>query len=90
MIAPDAQKHVPMVFWASPGYREAVSLDKGCLVQESGSEFSHDNLFHSMLGLFEIKTDVYRSEMDLFAPCRLTVRSAALTGAERAGGVELR
>ena len=90
MFAPDAQKHVPMIFWASPGYRDARALDKGCLAGESASEFSHDNLFHSMLGLFDIETDAYRGEMDIFRPCRPTARTAALSGAERAGGNKLR
>lgn len=90
MFAPDAQKHVPMIFWASPGYREAASLDKGCLAAESSSEFSHDNLFHSMLGLFDIETDAYRSEMDIFAPCRPLARTAALARGHAAQGSALR
>ncbi|MFN4228402.1 phosphoethanolamine transferase [Parvibaculum sp.] len=70
MFAPDTQKHVPMVFWASPGYRRASFLDIACVRAESGKEFSHDNLFHSVLGMFDVRTDVYRAELDLLAPCR--------------------
>ncbi|MFG8628860.1 phosphoethanolamine transferase, partial [Pseudomonas paraeruginosa] len=29
-----------------------------------------DNLFHSMLGLLEVRTDAYDPALDLFAPCR--------------------
>jgi lipid A ethanolaminephosphotransferase len=32
--------------------------------------FSHDNLFDSLLGLMNIKTEVYQPELDIFARCR--------------------
>lgn len=70
MFAPDAQKHVPMVLWTSPGYRSATSLDMTCVRDEAGKDYSHDNLFHSVLGMFGIRTDVYRADLDLLAPCR--------------------
>lgn len=70
MFAPDAQKHVPMVVWTSEGYRKEAGLDMGCLAAESGGEFSHDNLFHSVLGLFDVRTEVYDRALDFFAPCR--------------------
>ncbi|MBE1183159.1 hypothetical protein IH741_25950, partial [Escherichia coli] len=31
---------------------------------------SQDNLFHSMLGLLEVRTGAYDPGLDLFAPCR--------------------
>ncbi|MFN4354521.1 phosphoethanolamine transferase [Parvibaculum sp.] len=90
MFAPDVQKHVPMVFWASPEYRDAVSLDDGCLARGAGTEYSHDNLFHSVLGLLDIRTDAYRSDLDIFAPCRPAARTAALTGKPGTGGSMVR
>ena len=32
--------------------------------------YSHDNIFHSMLGLFGIKTGAYHLDLDLFAGSR--------------------
>jgi lipid A ethanolaminephosphotransferase len=29
-------------------------------------EYSHDNLFHTLLGLFEVGTKVYKKELDMF------------------------
>lgn len=43
----------------------------GCLQQEASSKrFSHDNLFHSMLGIMDVQTSVYDGALDLFKPCR--------------------
>ena len=30
----------------------------------------HDNLFHSMLGIMDVQTQVYDGALDLFKPCR--------------------
>ncbi len=30
----------------------------------------HDNLFHSMLGIMDVQTQVYNGALDLFKPCR--------------------
>nr|WP_324025780.1 hypothetical protein [Aeromonas caviae] len=30
----------------------------------------HDNLFHSMLGIMDVQTQVYDGKLDLFKPCR--------------------
>lgn len=80
MFAPDAQKHVPMLVWTSEGYREKTSLDTACLAAESGNSLSHDNLFHSVLGGFDIHTDVYKPELDFLAPCRGGVAVARAVG----------
>lgn len=85
MFAPDTQKHVPMLFWASSGYREASGLDRGCLAREAGNAFSHDNIFHSVLGLFDIRTEVYDGELDMFAPCRHAGKLAELPAEQAAG-----
>lgn len=69
-IAPEAQIHVPMVTWLSPSMREAAGVDQGCLEKRASQRVSHDNLFHSVLGLMDVKTRVYDPSLDLFAACR--------------------
>lgn len=69
-IAPDAQKHVPMVLWLSPSLRDSFKVDEACLKRHAGAEVGHDNLFHSVLGLLNVVTKVYDPALDLFAPCR--------------------
>ena len=69
MIAPDVQKHVPMVVWLSKQMQARTGISMACLQQQKDSPLTHDNLFHSVLGLLDIKTSVYRPTLDLFAPC---------------------
>ena len=65
-IAPKQQTQVPMVFWASNSFLQENTLDMGRLGQHRSDHFSHDNLFHSLLGLFHVTTGLYRPELDLF------------------------
>lgn len=70
MLAPEEQKHVPMITWFSEGYQRAFQLDGSCLQAKRDAAFSHDNLFHSLLGLLKVNTRVYESSLDLFTGCR--------------------
>jgi lipid A ethanolaminephosphotransferase len=70
-FAPDDQTRVPLLTWFSPQLQQDRQLDQDCLRQEAGSKrFSHDNLFHSMLGIMDVKTQVYDGALDMFKPCR--------------------
>ena len=70
VVAPDYQKKVPKMLWLSDGYQQSYGLDKSCLSQKSDKQYSHDNFFHSMLGLLSIETGVYNSELDIFSSCQ--------------------
>lgn len=85
MFAPDTQKHVPMVAWASEGYARKMSLDMSCLKAEDNNAYSHDNLFHSVLGMFGVGTDVYRPDLDIAAPCRPGPAVAGVAGLDSVG-----
>jgi lipid A ethanolaminephosphotransferase len=69
-IAPEAQIHVPMVVWLSPSMLESTGIDQACLMKRTSERVSHDNLFHSVLGLMDVKTRVYDPALDLFSACR--------------------
>lgn len=69
-IAPDEQIKVPLVLWFSDEFAEKFRLDRECLQAETGKEFSHDNIFHSFLGVMGIKSSVYNQDLDIFAKCR--------------------
>ncbi len=69
MIAPDVQKHVPMVLWLSPQMEQRRGLNTACMQGQRNAALSHDNLFHSVLGLLDIQTDVYRADRDMFKAC---------------------
>lgn len=61
---------MPMVLWMSQplAARRGVSLT--CMEQRTGAVLSHDNLFHSVLGLMDVQTSVYRTHLDMFQPCQ--------------------
>lgn len=69
MIAPDVQTHIPMIVWLSPQMEQRTGVTMQCLREQQEKPFSHDNLFHSVLGVLDIQTAVYRRERDLFALC---------------------
>jgi len=69
-IAPKEQTQVPMVMWFSPELAASNGVDLACLRQRAGQAASHDNLFHSMLGLMAVDTQVRDATMDLFQACR--------------------
>ena len=68
-IAPRFQTHVPMFVWISDFARENMRVSYDCLSRVQHNKFSHDNLFHSLLGLLSIQTKVYNSNYDIFYMC---------------------
>ncbi|MDR0182377.1 phosphoethanolamine transferase [Lysobacter arvi] len=68
-IAPDTQTRVPMVMWFSPGFAADRNLDIDCMKRESRAPASQDNLFHSVLGLMQVRTPEYERRLDLFDRC---------------------
>ena len=75
VFAPLEQTHVPFVLWTSPGLRQSIGIDTSCLSAKADKPYSHDNLFHSVLGLMLVKTEVYDPALDIFAACRNQVSS---------------
>ncbi|MBF0160148.1 MAG: phosphoethanolamine--lipid A transferase [Magnetococcales bacterium] len=70
LIAPMAQKHVPMVIWLSPGFQQSASADRACLASRRTEALSHHNLFATVLGMLDLETRVYRPELDVLHACR--------------------
>jgi lipid A ethanolaminephosphotransferase len=69
-IAPDVQTHVPFIAWLSPAFRQDTGVDEACMRKRAAQPVSHDNLFHTLLGVFSVQTSVYEPAMDIFAGCR--------------------
>lgn len=65
-IAPDVQKKVPMLMWASAG----SGVDSGCLRRRAAQPAAHDHLFHTLLGLLDVRTSLHEAAYDLAAGCR--------------------
>ena len=75
-IAPRTQTHVPMIAWLSQGFAADHFVNLRCVGGKSGDPLSHDNLFHSVLGLLDVQTRVYKPANDLFETCRGAAGSA--------------
>ncbi len=65
-IAPDEQKHIGAFMWFGKNSKTRIKTDK--LKQVANNHFSHDNLFHTLLGLMQIETSVYKPGKDILAP----------------------
>ena len=68
-IAPKAQTHVASLIWLDNG-QMSHEYDRSKIKQNKDKEYSHDNLFDTLLGLFEVKTEVYKKELDILNEAR--------------------
>ena len=62
--APKTQTLVPAIFWFGKSYDE---LDLNTLTYKLNLPYSHDNLFHTVIGIMELNTSVYDRKMDLLS-----------------------
>lgn len=62
-IAPDAQKHVPVIMWFGENFVNEINIES--LKGNIHNEYSHDNLFSTLLGIMEVETSLYDTTMDL-------------------------
>lgn len=79
-IAPVEQTRVPMIFWASRGFERGAGLRQDCLLPQlraqAGKPLGHDQLFHTTLGLLDVRTGLHEPELDLVGACRATPAGA--------------
>ncbi|MET0983474.1 MAG: phosphoethanolamine--lipid A transferase [Telluria sp.] len=69
IISPPEQRQVPMMLWLSDGFRSRFRINVDCLAARAVQPFSHDNVFHSVLGLLNVSTAVYNPKLDVVQPC---------------------
>jgi lipid A ethanolaminephosphotransferase len=65
ILAPDVQKHVAALMWFGKNLDEKEKVKVKLLQQKLNEKYSHDNIFHTILGFMEAKTSVYDKKMDL-------------------------
>lgn len=68
-IAPDVQKHVPWITWLSSGFQRRTGIATDCLLGLREAPISHDNYFHAVLGLMQVRTNLYLRRLDPYAAC---------------------
>lgn len=89
LFAPETQTHVPMIAWLSPGFARNDIVDRAQLERTRGTKLSHDNLFHSVLGLMDIETSVYQARLDVFHGARPAEATASARSGRRDALLEL-
>ena len=63
-LAPSFQRRIPFLVWMSDGFKQSRGLtNQDIIPQES---FPHDFAFHSVMGAFNMRSDIYKPEYDLF------------------------
>jgi lipid A ethanolaminephosphotransferase len=77
-----------MLMWLPPQTEAAIGVSRACLQQRRDAPLSHDNLFHTVMGLMDVGSAVLKPALDLTAPCRslrvpAPLRSEAIPLAQR-------
>lgn len=68
-IAPEFQTRVPWLMWLSERFSSDVGSPEACLKRLRDRPLSHDDFFHSVLGLLDVTTKVYHAKNDIFSRC---------------------
>ena len=68
-FSPSEQREVPMILWLGAEFAERQAIDGVCIKDIAERSISHDNIFHSVLGILRVKTDVYKGSLDFAEPC---------------------
>lgn len=69
-LAPKEQLEIPMLWWLPAASAGGLGIDVDCIRRRTDDPASHDNLFHSVLGLLAVVTPRYDRTRDLFDGCR--------------------
>ncbi len=77
-LAPEEQKHVPMLLWMSRSMRDRLDVHQSCLDGVASRPWSHDNIFHTLLGLAQIRTSAWRMDRNILSHCQTSPTGAVV------------
>lgn len=69
-MAPTAQTHIPLLWWMSENYITGQKVNTSCIQQQTEQKASHDNLFHTLLAIFNVQTTMRETQLELFSQCQ--------------------
>lgn len=72
-MAPESQTSVPMIFWFGKNYDD---VPLSAMREIRNASLSHDSVFHTLLGLFEVQCSEYQEAKDLLHLARAHVNRA--------------
>jgi len=62
-MAPDAQTHIGSIMWFGKSMSKKINAEN--LRKKANQDYTQDNLFHTLLGIFNVATKVYDEKMDM-------------------------
>lgn len=62
-IAPIEQRKIPLIMWFGDGILDDINVP--ALKAKVGQKYTHDNVFHTILGLMEVESGVYDKTKDI-------------------------
>lgn len=65
-LAPSEQKQVPLILWLGDHIKDGLNYNS--LQKSQNKAYSHDFIFHTIINLFEVDSDLYDEELDILAP----------------------
>lgn len=65
-IAPKQQREIPFLVWMSDGFRQQRGLTYADILPDKS--YPHDFPFHSVMGAFGMRSEIYKPEYDIFNP----------------------
>ena len=69
-IAPEAQTHVPFMLWTSENLKPEITAENKVAISCGREQVSHDNIVHSLLALYSVKTTLRDDSKNVFhSPC---------------------
>jgi len=64
-MAPKGVTNVPLILWFGENLIKRQDIDMDLLKRNNNKPISHDNVFHTLLGILEIETGIYNKKKDL-------------------------
>ena len=65
VVAPAVQREIPFLVWMSDGFKATRGLGPQDVIP--AQTFPHDFPFHSVMGAFGMRSDIYKPEYDIFS-----------------------
>lgn len=63
-LAPDVQKDIPYIVWMSPAFKQRKTLATEAALSQA--QHAHETIFHSVMGAFDMRSDIYKPQLDIF------------------------
>jgi lipid A ethanolaminephosphotransferase len=67
-MAPDVQKDIPYIVWMSETFKQHKALSADAALGRA--QHAHQTIFHSVMGAFDMRSEIYNPQLDIFVDAR--------------------